>query len=150
MICMTANGVLWNEARSGSSPLYDELLRGWAKWNSKHTVEGVGTTETDYPFVPFFDRHIDPPALRRVLLSMLNPEPSKRASISTVAKNRWIKNLECCQIDSYDDPKTSIDASRARCGGGTKDKTVVPHHNHLPPTSHLGHKLVRLPGSTEM
>ncbi|KAH9214066.1 kinase-like domain-containing protein [Leptodontidium sp. 2 PMI_412] len=146
MLCMTANGVLWNEARAGSSPLYDDLLRGWTKWNSKHIVEGAGITESDYPYVAFFDQHINPPALRRVLLTMLNPDPSKRASISTVAKNRWMKNVECCQIDSYDDPKTSIDASRA----GTKTMTKVVHHNHLPPSSHLGHKLVRLPGSTEM
>ncbi|PVH76335.1 kinase-like protein [Cadophora sp. DSE1049] len=149
MLCMTANGVLWNEAKAGSSPLYDDLLRGWTKWNSKHTVEGAGITESDYPFVAFFDQHINPPALRRILLTMLNPEPSKRASISTVTKNRWMKNVECCQVDSYDDPKSSIDATRARCGG-TKGMTKVVHHNHLPPTSHLGHKLVRLPGSTEM
>ncbi|KAH7310931.1 kinase-like domain-containing protein [Rhexocercosporidium sp. MPI-PUGE-AT-0058] len=146
MLCMTANGVLWNEAKAGSSPLYDDLLRGWTKWNSKHTVEGAGITETDYPYVAFFDQHINPPALRRILLTMLNPEPSKRASISTVAKNRWIKKVECCQIDSHDGPKTSIDASRA----STKTITKVVHHNHLPPSSHLGHKLVRLPGSTDM
>lgn len=149
MLCMTANGVLWSEAKRGSSPLYDDLLRGWMKWNSKHMVEGAGITESDYPFVAFFDQHINPPALRRILLTMLNPEPSKRASISTVAKNRWMKNVECCQVDSYDDPKACIDASRARCGG-TKAMTKVVHHNHLPPTSHVGHKLVRLPGSTDM
>ncbi|KAG4436215.1 hypothetical protein IFR05_008311 [Cadophora sp. M221] len=146
MLCMTANGVLWNEAKAGSSPLYDDLLRGWTKWNSKHTVEGAEITKSDYPYVAFFDQHINPPALRRVLLTMLNPDPSKRASISIVAKNRWMKNVECCQIDSYDDPKTCIDASRA----STKQMTKVVHHNHLPPASHLGHKLVRLPGSTEM
>lgn len=143
---MTANGILWNEAKEGSSPLYDDLLRGWTKWNSRHAVEAAGITEADYPHVAFFDQNINPPALRRILLTMLNPDPTKRASISTVAKNRWIKNVECCQIDSYDDPKTGIDASRA-C---PKALSKVVHHNHLPPSSHLGHKLVRLPGSTDI
>lgn len=147
MLCMTANGVLWDEAKAGSTPLYDDLLRGWTKWNAKHAVASAGITETDYPYVDFFDQHINPPALRRILLTMLNPDPSKRASIATVANNRWIKNIECCQIDSYE-PTTTIDASRAR--NGTRSMSKVVHHNHLPPSNHIGHKLVRLPGHTDM
>lgn len=149
MLCMCANGVLWQEAKAGSSQLYDDLTRGWAKWNTKHAEEHTaGITETDYPHVSFFDQHINPPALRRVLLTMLNPDPSKRVTMTAVAKNRWLKNVECCQIDSYDDPTTTIDASRLRAGGKTITKVV--HHNHLPPSTHLGHRLVRLPGSTHM
>ncbi len=148
MLCMTANGVLWNEAKAGSSPLYDDLLRGWTKWNAKHADESAGITETDYPHVTFFDQHINPPALRRILLTMLNPDPTKRATIATVAKNRWMKNVECCQIDSYDDPSTTIDASRSQ--SCMKSMTKVVHHNHLPPSNHIGHRLVRLPGSTDM
>ncbi|KAL2062164.1 hypothetical protein VTL71DRAFT_6430 [Oculimacula yallundae] len=146
MLFMTANGVLWNEAKEGSSPTYDDLYRGWTKWNSKHTVEWHEITESDYPHVAFFDKHINPPALRRILLTMLNPDPSRRASISTIAKNRWMKNVECCQIDSYDDAKASIDASRA----STKALTKIVHHNHLPPSNHLGHKLLRLPGGADV
>ena len=148
MLCMSANGVLWNEAKVGSSPLYDELVRGWTKWNTKHADGSAGITETDYPHVKFFDDHINPPALRRVLLTMLNPDPSRRVSMATVAKNRWLKNVECCQIDSYDDPTTLIDASRSRTN--MKGMTKVVQHNHLPPSKHHGRSLVRLPGSTEM
>jgi protein-serine/threonine kinase len=146
---MAANGCLWQEAKVGNSPLYDDLIRGWTKWNAKHADDSnVGISETDYPHVSFFDQHINPPALRRVLLTMLNPDPSKRVSMATVAKNRWLKNVECCQIDSYDDPTTTIDASQpTSCN---KRITKVVHHNHLPPSSHLGHRLVRLPGGTAM
>ncbi|KAG9228516.1 kinase-like domain-containing protein [Amylocarpus encephaloides] len=152
MLCMCANGCLWSEAKSGSSPLYDDLIRGWAKWNAKHADGNApGITETDYPHVAFFDQHINPPALRRILLTMLNPDPSKRASMATIAKNRWLKNVECCQIDSYDDPgpATMIDASRLR-SCSSKNITKVVCHNHLPAHQTFGHKLVRLPGSTDM
>ncbi|KAK2624105.1 hypothetical protein QTJ16_006739 [Diplocarpon rosae] len=148
MLCMTANGVLWDEAKPGSSPLYDDLVRGWTKWNTKHPEAAVGITESDYPYVGFFDQHVSPPALRRILLTMLNPDPTRRATISTIAKNRWMKNVECCQVDSYDEACTTIDASRAR--SHVKSLAKVVHHNHLPPSSHLGHRLVRLPGSTDM
>lgn len=149
MLCMTASGVLWPEARAGSSPLYDDLIRGWTKWNAKH-ADGItlGITESDYPHVKFFDEHISPPALRRVLLTMLNPDPTKRASIEAVAKNRWLKNLECCQIDSYDDPKITIDVSKSRTN--LKAMCKIVQHNHLPPSKHHGHKLVRTLGSTDM
>jgi hypothetical protein len=146
---MCANGVLWGEAKAGSSPLYDDLVRGWIKWNAKHEDHtALGITETDYPHVTFFDQHIRPPALRRVLLTMLNPDPAKRATMAMVAKNRWLKNVECCQVDSYDDPTTLIDASKSRAN--LKGMVKVVHHNHLPPSKHLGHHLVRLPGSTDM
>ncbi|KUJ08373.1 Pkinase-domain-containing protein [Mollisia scopiformis] len=147
MLCMTANGVLWQEAKPGSSPRYDDLVRGWEKWNGKH-VEDATITEMDYPNVSFLDRCINPPALRRLLLTMLNPNPVKRASMAAVAKNRWLKNAECCQPNSNDDPAQTIDASKSRTN--LKNLVKVVHHNHLPPHQHFGHKLVRLPGSTDM
>ncbi|CZS91585.1 related to serine/threonine-protein kinase hal4 [Rhynchosporium graminicola] len=146
MLCMTANGVLWNEAKEGSSPMYDDLFRGWTKWTSGHSTEEKDITESDYPYVAFFDQHISPPALRRILLTMLNPDPSRRASISTVVKNRWMKNVECCQANSHDDSRACIDASKM----SGKAVAKVVHHNHLPPSNHLGHKLVRLPGGTDV
>ncbi|PQE17886.1 kinase domain containing protein [Rutstroemia sp. NJR-2017a BBW] len=151
MLCMTANGCLWAEAKPNTSPLYDELVRGWEKWNSKHITSPIPTpiTDTDYPHVSFFDKHINPPALRRILLTMLNPDPARRATIAEIAKNRWLKNVECCQVDSYEGPKTLVDVSKSRCleGGGM---ARVVAHNHLPPLAHHGHKFVRLPGSTDM
>ncbi|KAM0146396.1 hypothetical protein ACHAPG_011155 [Botrytis cinerea] len=147
MLCMTANGCLWERAKPNTSPLYDELVRGWDKWNGKHNDCSI--TDSDYPHVSFFDKHVNPPALRRILLTMLNPDPKQRATIADVAKNRWMKNVECCQIDSYDEPTTIIDASK--CSGlGNRSLNRVVGHNHLPPKEHHGHKLVRLPGSTDM
>lgn len=147
MLCMCASGCLWPKAEAGNAT-YDELVKGWNKWNVKHSDStSTGITESDYPHVKFFDDHINPPALRRVLLTMLNPDPAKRISMAGVAGNRWLKNVECCQIDSYEDPTTVIDASKA---SSSRKVTKVVHHNHLPPAIHVGHKLVRLPGSTDM
>lgn len=148
MLCMCANGCLWEKAVPGSSPLYDDLVNGWNKWNAKHS-DGTahGITESDYPHVNFFDNHINPPALRRLLLTMLNPDPAKRVTMAAVANNRWVKNVECCQVDSYDDPTTVIDASKSRT---CRKLTKVVKHDHLPPTTHLAHKIVRLPGGTDL
>ncbi|KAI9641650.1 hypothetical protein NHQ30_009504 [Ciborinia camelliae] len=152
MLCMTANGCLWEQATPHTSPLYDELVRGWAKWTAAHPDGAM--TDSDYPHVSFFDKHISPPALRRILLAMLNPDPRRRARIAETAKHRWLKNVECCQVDSYDEPTELIDASKSqKCAGGGKvarSLVRVVAHNHLPVREHHGHKLVRLPGSTDM
>lgn len=147
MLCMTANGCLWESAKPNTSPLYDELVRGWDKWNAKHDDSTI--TDSDYPHVSFFDKHINPPALRRILLTMLNPNPKYRATIGDIAKNRWMKNVECCQIDSYDEPTKTIDASKC-CTVNNRSLNRVVVHNHLPLKEHHGHKFVRLPGSTDM
>ena len=138
---------MWNKAEARNSAIYDDLIKGWSKWNIKHDESDLGITETDYPHVKFFDSCINPPALRRVLLTMLNPNPTKRATMASVANNRWIKNIQCCQVDSYDDPTTVIDASKPKA---SQKITKIIQHNHLPPATHHGHKLVRLPGSTNM
>lgn len=146
MLCMTASGCLWEKAVPGNSALYDDLVRGWAKWNSKHAEDSAEINEQDYPHVNFFDNHINHPALRRLLLTMLNPDPAKRVSMDAVANNRWLKIAECCCPESYD-PAKKVDASKASsCNKLVKLVT----HNHLPRASHFGHKFVRLPGSTNM
>lgn len=144
-LCMTANGVLWNEACPGSSAAYDDLIRGWEKWTAKHDA-GAVISEVDYPHVKFFDSCVNPPALRRLLLTMLHPDPAKRVTIVQVANKPWFKNIECCQPDDTQPP--AIDASKSRTN--LKGLVKVVAHNHLPPKHHHGHKLVRLPGSTAM
>jgi protein-serine/threonine kinase len=152
MLTICANGCLWAQAKVGAvpeQPLYEDLVNGWTKWNAKHADNPEATiTETDYPHVNFFDQHVNPPALRRILLTMLHPDPAKRATIASIAKNRWLKNVECCQIDSYDDPSVLIDATKVPTCSQNITKVVI--HNHLPPHHNFGHRLVRLPGSTEM
>ncbi|KFY16844.1 hypothetical protein V491_05211 [Pseudogymnoascus sp. VKM F-3775] len=94
---------------------------------------------------------VNPPALRRMLIAMLHPDPAKRIKMADVARNRWLRNIECCQVDTYEDPSTVIDASKASSSGyAGNNRARVVQHNHLPPTNHTGHRFVRLPGSTAM
>jgi protein-serine/threonine kinase len=147
MLHIIFGGALWPRAEEGNKN-YDSLIKGWSKWDEKHT-EGGCITETDYPRVAAFDQMVNPPALRRILIGMLNPNPAKRCTIADVAKNRWMKNVDCCQVDSYDDPSQVIDASKSKSCFKSGNMKVV-HHNHLPAPVHKGHHLIRLPGSTDM
>jgi len=153
MLHIICSGFLWDEATVGKFPVFDELVKGWAKWYTKHTDNAghdiPATDDGDYPHVSFFDTQINPPSLRKLLLKMLNPDPAKRITISQISAKGWVKNIECCQIDSYEEATTIIDASKAK--SCSKHHNKVVQHNHLPPHKHLGHSLaVRLPGSTEM
>ncbi|KAL8366868.1 hypothetical protein RB595_005030 [Gaeumannomyces hyphopodioides] len=143
---------LWKEARDdGSNQHYSTLVRGWNKWNKKHEGDeeklpssgGVPVlSDLDYPFVGPLDFAIKPPAFRKLLLQMLNPDPARRISIAGVIANRWLKNVECCQLESYDDPTVTIDASKKSSCGNKK----IFCHNHLPPVASGNHSLGKMPG----
>lgn len=146
MLHIVFGGALWPRAERGHRH-YDSLIRGWEKWEAKHPP-GATITEIDYPHVSAFDQMVNPPALRRMLIAMLHPNPAKRIKMADVAKNRWLRNIECCQVDTYDDPSIVIDASKASNKGFNGNRARVVQHNHLPPNNHTGHRFVRLPGST--
>ena len=134
MLCICSNGILWEKAVAGNSPTYDSLVNGWTKWNSTHP-EGFRITEMDYPHVGFLDTRINPPALRRLLLTMLNPDPSQRVTITGVANNRWLKVVECCQSDTLESAPVEIDASKS---SSLQNNLKAIHHSHQPPRSHTG------------
>ncbi|KAK2045774.1 kinase-like protein [Colletotrichum somersetense] len=144
MIYLTFGGNIWKRA-DVSHEGYRLLVKGWEKWEAKHPEPDARMTETDYPHYPAFDLMVSPPALRRVLLMMLHPNPAKRASISDIANHRWVKNIECCQLESYDDPANLIDATKK--GSAQLNTKRVFCHNHLPLESH-GHSLGKMPGQT--
>ncbi|KFH46975.1 Serine/threonine-protein kinase-like protein [Hapsidospora chrysogenum ATCC 11550] len=142
MVYLTFGGAIWARAAPGN-PHYDTLVRGWERWNAKHPEPDACITELDYPHHNVFDKVVSPPALRRVLLQMLNPDPARRIGIAEVANNRWLKGVECCQPESYDDPTRIVDASK-RDGTWNGHKKIFCH-NHLPPKSQ-GHSLGKMPG----
>jgi protein-serine/threonine kinase len=142
MIYLTFGGAMWEKAEKGNGH-YDALVKGWEKWNAKHSNEEEKMTDADYPSVPAFDAFVNPPALRRVMLQMLNPDPAKRIAISEVINNRWVKNIECCQLESYEDPTKTIDASKK---GTTKSGTKkIFCHSHVPPKEHKMGTLPKMP-----
>lgn len=151
MLHLIFGGAIWAKAdiQDAGSANYGLLVRGWDKWNEKHRdTEGAIISEADYPYVKPFDLMVKPPALRRVLLQMLNPNPDKRSSIGDVVNNRWVKNIECCQKADNEEPDpatTMIDASKkgSLIRGGQK----LFCHNHAPAKKQFsGHSLGKMPG----
>lgn len=141
MIYLNFGGAIWSRAEPGNTH-YDKLVRGWERWYAKHPEPDAAISDTDYPKCLALDVGVNPPALRRVLLQMLNPDPAKRMTIAEVASNRWVKNIECCQVESYDDPTNCIDASKKDCVANKR----IFCHTHLPPKTMGSHSLGKMPG----
>lgn len=144
MIYLTFGGAIWSRAERGNLH-YDKLVKGWDKWYGKHPECDACITDTDYPNCYALDVGVNPPALRRILLQMLNPDPSRRITVHEVVNNRWMKNVECCQLESYEDQAQMIDATKKdACQKGSARKIFC--HSHLPPKSSGSHSLGKMPG----
>ncbi|CAG9949397.1 unnamed protein product [Clonostachys rosea f. rosea IK726] len=144
MIYLIFGGAIWPRAQPGINKVYDNLVKGWDKWYKNHPDPDATITETDYPHCTALDFAVSPPALRRLMLQMLNPDPSRRISINQVINNRWMKNVECCQAESYDDPTHVIDASKPDASWNGPRKIFC--HSHLPPKTKGSHSLGAMPG----
>ncbi|KAI1472332.1 kinase-like domain-containing protein [Daldinia caldariorum] len=147
MLYLIFNANLWEKAQAGltspSQRTYNELVNGWTKINAKREANPDQVGEDTYPKVTAFEIFVRPAPLRRLLLKMLNPDPKKRITMSEVMSNRWMKNVECCQLESYEDPTKYIDASKKDWMKSGTNKIFC--HNHLPPMS-TGHGLPPMPG----
>lgn len=153
MVNLIFGGPLWHRAEvaenAPKTDNYYSLVRGWDKWHASHPDSAdTAITEMDYPHVFVFDTFVKPPALRRVLLQMLNPDPERRISIASVVSNRWVKNIECCQAENFDEPTAAnmIDASK-KPGQNRMCGKKIYCHNHLPTREHNSHSLGKMPGS---
>ncbi|KAI0398667.1 kinase-like domain-containing protein [Xylaria palmicola] len=146
MIYLIFGANLWEKAEPGlssaSQKTYNILVSAWEKTDAKKAATPDAAKEP-YPKVPAFEYFVKPLALRRLLMSMLHPDPKKRITMTDVVTNRWMKNVECCQLESYDDPTKFIDASKKDCMKSGNGKIFC--HNHLPPMS-TGHGLPPMPG----
>ncbi|KAI0017900.1 protein kinase-like domain-containing protein [Xylariomycetidae sp. FL0641] len=133
---------LWDKAEFGTQKNYNDLATAWEKFEAKK-AEKPEELANAYPKVIPFEMFIKPVPLRRLLLNMLHPNPEHRIRMDEVINNRWMKGVECCQLESYDDPVKFIDASKKDCTRGGTGKIFC--HNHLPPMS-SGHSLPPMPG----
>ncbi|KAH7018276.1 serine/threonine-protein kinase hal4 [Microdochium trichocladiopsis] len=142
MIYLTFNACLWDKAEIPNTATYEKLVSGWRGLDAKKAENP--DFEAHYPSVPAFELFVKPVALRRLLLNMLHPNPEKRMTMEQVVSSRWMKGVECCQLESYEDPTKTIDASKKGCmKNGTGSKIFC--HNHLPPQA-TSHGLPPMPG----
>ncbi|KAI1457352.1 kinase-like protein [Annulohypoxylon moriforme] len=142
MLYLIFNANLWEKAEVGLNKSYNDLVSGWEKIDAKRVTDPEAVKDA-YPKILAFEYAVKPVALRRILLNMLHPDPNKRMTMNDVVTNRWIKNIECCQLESYEDPVKFIDASKKDCMKSSTGKIFC--HNHLPPLS-TGHGLPPMPG----
>lgn len=147
LIVLICGSTLWEKAKldAPNSEHYNALVKTFDKWNAKQPGGPRPITESDYPAYFIFDNFVNPPALRRILLMMLNPNPDHRSTINQILNHRWVKNIDCCQIESYDDPALVIDATKSSSAGSKGNKKIFCH-NHLPPQLHNTHSLGKMPG----
>ena len=129
MIQLIFGGSIWGKADS-RDPSYANFTKRWRIWEDRHAEAGTPAVVADgnYPRIMAFN-FIQPPALRRLLLRMLDPDPKRRVDIRAVIENRWIRGVDCCQMESYEDP-APIDVSKK---DAIKNAAMVYSHNHLPP-----------------
>ncbi|KAH8171522.1 protein kinase domain-containing protein [Sarocladium implicatum] len=126
MVCLTFTAPLWEKAAPGH-PHFDTLAKAWEQWDTEHPEGSQGISDSDYPYAPPFNR-VNPPALRKVLIRMLHPDPAKRLTISELYNHRWMQKIECCQPDEYEEkPAAGIDAAKKANTGN-----LIRQHNHLP------------------
>ncbi|KAK7973402.1 kinase domain containing protein [Apiospora saccharicola] len=146
MIYLIFGANIWEKAEwqndAKSAGQYNKLCQAYEKYNQRVEKNPEGTKDA-LPHLDAFDYCVKPLALRRLLLKMLNPDPKKRWTMSEVVGSRWFKTIECCQLESYDDPVMFIDASKKNATISTAGKIYC--HNHLPPVNH-GHGLPPMPG----
>lgn len=134
MIQLIFGGSIWGKADS-RDPSYAHFAKKWAIWEDRHTEEGTPAVvaDGDYPRIMAFG-FVQPPALRRLLLRMLDPDPVRRVGIDAVIANRWMRGVDCCQMESYEDP-APIDVSKK---DSVRNAAKIYCHNHLPPVMPSG------------
>jgi protein-serine/threonine kinase len=141
---MTYGGGPWAAARP-SDKNYARFKGGWDAWLPKHSDGLITDTAGGAPMCgPLFaPEKLGGPALKRVLLKMLHPNPDKRISVHEVLQTGFVKGIECCSPESYEDEDYAIDASTGKCftHGKTASKMAVSKaiqrkHTHLPGKPH--------------
>ncbi|KAL1957728.1 hypothetical protein VTO42DRAFT_5571 [Malbranchea cinnamomea] len=113
---------------------YAAFSRGWDRFLEKNP-EGV-ISDDSYPSCGPAFRALTNVSMKRLVLRMLHPDPSRRITIHDVLNDRHYKSIECCAPDHFEDyaiDVTCIDAAgKGSCRAANK-MPVRRTHNHFPP-----------------
>jgi protein-serine/threonine kinase len=131
-LTMTFGGCPWQAAKTDYE-YYARFKKGWDAWLMEHPDGEIVDGPDGHPMCGKLFTMINPPAMKRLLLKMLHPNPDKRITIREVLNSSCIKSIDCCCPDSYEDPSCCIDTSK----GSSKQpaKLIVKKylHHHIPP-----------------
>jgi serine/threonine protein kinase len=129
-LTMTFGGCPWQAAKT-EFEYYARFKKGWDSWLERHPDGDIFDGPDGHPKCGKLFSLIEPPSIKRLMLKMLHPNPSKRITIKEVLKTTCIKNIGCCCPETYDDPKIMFDASKASSARTAAPKKYL--HHHIPP-----------------
>lgn len=135
-LTMTFGGCPWQAAKP-EFEYYARFKKGWDAFLDRHPDGDIsdGGGEDGHPKCGKLFSLIEPPSIKRLILRMLHPIPSKRIMIRDVLKTTCITNIGCCCPESYDDDaaaaKVAFDASKASSVRNAALKKYL--HHHIPP-----------------
>jgi protein-serine/threonine kinase len=129
---MTFGGSPW-EAAKPEHQHYARFKKGWDEWLPNHPDGQIKDEVDGSPKCGPLFKKIDPPALRRLIFKMLHPIPDKRITAHDVVQTNWVKHIECCCPESFEDPKCCVNASSKISSKSASKLVVQKKHNHFPP-----------------
>jgi len=127
-MCMAFSGNLWS-VPDEKNDNYRVFMKGWKVWMEKFP-KTTPSEETEYPKCGNFMKFIGAPAIKKLVLRMMHPDPDSRITIHDALSSAIIKGAECCSPESFEDMNVTIDASKW-CSKKTAVKMFK--HSHLPP-----------------
>jgi protein-serine/threonine kinase len=161
---MTLQGSPWGSARI-IDPAYRRFSEAWDTWLAKHP-DGIihdGPGGAPMPGPIFSPECLGSPAIKRLILKMLDPDPARRITMHDALSSSYVRGIECCAPERCEDESddeasrggsqdgcgnesdgqqqhagatvTALDA-RADCCGKGFAKKVLRRHSHVPPKEH--------------
>ena len=160
-LTMTLQGSPWSAARI-SDPSYKRYAGSWVTWLAKHPDGHIhdGPGGAPMPGPIFSPECLGSPAVKRLVLKMLDPDPARRITMRDALNSSYVRGIECCSPERCDDDSDdeATGGSQDGCGGGESDghagatvtgldaradccgkgfaKKVLRRHNHVPPKEH--------------
>jgi serine/threonine protein kinase len=129
---LTFGGSPWQAAKTEFEH-YKNFQKGWDAWLKDHPDGEIFDGPDGHPKAGKIFSLVNPPPVKRLILKMLHPIPEKRITIRGVLESTYIKSINCCCPDSYEDPVCCVDASKATGAKGPARATKRYLHHHIPP-----------------
>ncbi|KAH4213364.1 hypothetical protein HBI95_026400 [Parastagonospora nodorum] len=130
-LTMTFGGCPWQAAKP-EFEYYARFKKGWDQWLVEHPDGEIVDGPDGHPKCGKLFSLIEPPSIKRLVLKMLHPIPSKRITIRDVMRSACIRNINCCCPETYDEPKVVFDAAKANQTVKFAPTKKFLHH-HIPP-----------------
>lgn len=137
LLTLHYKGLPWPSA-DRSNTFYATFAKGWDEFLAK-TPDGP-IDETNYPRCGKMMSQLPSFSMKRQILKMLHPDPTKRITIQEALNARFVKAIECCCMDEEElsnclARQGTIDVTaKGSCRSMNKMQVQKKHH-HAPPAA---------------